>query len=75
MGKPTLYSQEMIDEYRSRGYWDSVTFADIWDQRAAECPHKEALVDAKIRLTWLEAKQWTDRIALGLLDLVMRRMK
>ncbi|MDP2645142.1 MAG: AMP-binding protein [Desulfobacterales bacterium] len=68
MAKPTLYSQEMIEQYRSRGYWDTVTYADIWNQRAMDCPDKEAVVDARTRITWAEAKRWTDRIALGLLE-------
>ncbi|MDP2645493.1 MAG: AMP-binding protein [Desulfobacterales bacterium] len=68
MGKPTLYSQQMIDEYRSKGYWTAETFADLYDQRAREHPDREAIVDAKARFTWREIKQWTDRVALGLLD-------
>jgi len=54
MGKPTLYNQAMIAEYTKNGYWDSVTVADTWDQRAQDLPDKEALVDARKRLTWSE---------------------
>ena len=54
----------MIVEYTEKGYWTSVTFADLWDQRALDCPNKETLVDSRARLTWSQAKQWTDRLAL-----------
>jgi non-ribosomal peptide synthetase component E (peptide arylation enzyme) len=58
----------MIEEYTNKGYWTSTTFADLWDRNANDYPEKEAIVDSKTRLTWAQAKQWIDRIALGFLE-------
>jgi non-ribosomal peptide synthetase component E (peptide arylation enzyme) len=63
----------MIQEYTDRGYWTSTTFADLWDRNAREYPHKEAVADSQTRLTWSEAKQWIDRMALGLLELGFKK--
>lgn len=73
MGKATLYSERMVAEYTEKGYWGPITFADVWDHNAVEHPDKEAVVDSKTRLTWLEAKRWTDRVALGLLELGLQK--
>ncbi len=73
MGIPTLYSSEKIAKYTEKGYWGSVTIADIWNRNARDYPDKEAVVDSKTRLTWAQAKQWTDRFALGLLELGLKK--
>lgn len=73
MAKPTRYTPEMIARYRQSGYWEDITFADLWDKNAAAYPHKEALVDYRRRLTWSEANLWTDRVALGFLELGLKR--
>jgi len=67
------YTKELIDEYFKKGYWDSTLIADICDRNARDFPDKEALVDAKSRLTWAEVSQQSDRLALGLLDLGFKR--
>ncbi len=71
--QPTRYTEEMIAEYVEKGYWNSTTFTEIWDGDAERYPEREALVDSKTRLTWAEAKQWTDRVALGLMELGIKR--
>jgi non-ribosomal peptide synthetase component E (peptide arylation enzyme) len=73
MAKPTAYTQEMYDEFFKKGYWDSTTWAEIWDQNALQYPDKEALVDSRTRLTWKEAKNYIDRLALGFLELGFKR--
>ncbi len=73
MAKPTRYTEELIAEYNKKGYWTAETLVDIWDQNAREYPHKEALVDSKTRLTWAQAKQWIDRIALHLVELGIKK--
>jgi non-ribosomal peptide synthetase component E (peptide arylation enzyme) len=69
MAKPTRYTQEMMDEYLNKGLWLKESIADLWDQNARLIPQKEALVDSKGRLTWLEVKELSDKIALGFLRL------
>ncbi len=73
MAKATRYTQQLIDEYTKRGYWESTTLSDFWDRNAANCPDKEAIVDSKTRLTWGQAKQWIDRLALGFLELGIKK--
>jgi len=71
--KPTRYTPEMIDERIERGIWQTTTLSDFWDRNAKNYPHKEAIVDSKTRLTWAQAKQWIDRIALGFLELGIKK--
>ncbi len=64
----------MIADYAAKGYWGQMTLADFWDRNAAaDCSAKEALVDHKARVTWAEAKQWIDNVALSLLSLGLAR--
>lgn len=67
MAKPTRFTQEMIDEYLEKGLWLKESIADLWDQNAKLIPGKEALIDSKVRLTWLQVKELSDKIALGFL--------
>lgn len=73
MTKPTRYTQEMIDEYLARGYWQKKPTSELWDINAKLYPNKEALVDSGSRVTWAQAKQRSDRIALNLLKMGYRR--
>jgi non-ribosomal peptide synthetase component E (peptide arylation enzyme) len=68
LSKPTRYTPELIAEYRRKGYWDDVSLSGLWDRNAEDYPDKEAIADSRTRLTWGQAKQWIDRIALGLVD-------
>lgn len=68
MATPNRYTPEMIDQYTAAGYWEETIFSDLWDQCAADYPNKEAVVDSKRRLSWSQAKQWIDRLSLGLLN-------
>ena len=73
MAKPTRFTQELIDEYLSKGYWTGETTSEIWDKNAQLYPDGEALVDSRSRITWSQVKQRSDRIALGLLELGFKR--
>ncbi len=65
---------EHIAEYTKRGYWAAEpTMSDLWDRNARDYPEKEAIVDSKTRLTWSLAKQLIDRLALGFLELGLKR--
>jgi non-ribosomal peptide synthetase component E (peptide arylation enzyme) len=68
----SLLTQEMIDEYRSQGYWGSMTLGDWLDYHAAFTPDNVALVDPRNTVTYGEFKLITDRIALKLLELGIR---
>lgn len=65
--KPVRYEQNEIDKYLKQRYWDKTILPDYWDKNARDWPDKEALVDSTgSRLTWAQAKQRIDRIALAL---------
>ncbi len=69
----TRYTQELINKYLNKGYWDLMLTADYCDRNGRDYPDKEALVDSKSHLTWAEVSQQSDRLALGLLDLGFKR--
>ena len=70
MAKPIRWTQEMIDEYIHKGYWEKTTLYDLWERNARDFSDREAIVDVNLRLTWSKAMQWIDRLALGFLDLI-----
>ncbi|MGE0315221.1 MAG: class I adenylate-forming enzyme family protein [Lautropia sp.] len=61
---PRPPSQAVIDEYRAKGYWTDQRFADILEARAAAFPAREALSDARRRLTyaglWAEVRRFAE---------------
>jgi 2,3-dihydroxybenzoate-AMP ligase len=67
--KPIRYRQAMVDEFLKKGYWTQETFYDFYDRNARELGDKEALVDAKYRLTWAEAKKLVDAIAISWVEM------
>lgn len=69
--RPTRYTQNMIDEF-SRAT-EPRTMFDFWERNATLFPDKEAIVDSRTRLTWPQANQWIDKLALGLLDVGIQR--
>jgi non-ribosomal peptide synthetase component E (peptide arylation enzyme) len=73
MAKPTRFTQDMIDEYFSKGLWTEETTSDLWDRNAKLYPDKEAFIDSKKRLTWSQLKVLSDRFAYGILDLGFKR--
>jgi len=73
MVKPTRLTQELIDDYIARGYWDTISIADTLKRNARQYPHREAIVDSKTRFTWSELKQIADRVATGLLEMGIKR--
>ncbi len=73
MAKPTRYTPELIEEYRRKGYWTATTPVDLWDRNARDHPSREAVADPERSLTWAQAKEAIDRLALGLLELGFHR--
>jgi 2,3-dihydroxybenzoate-AMP ligase len=55
--------------YRAAGYWRGDTFADFVSRRAREHGGRLAVVDDRLRLTYAELDERTDRVAHGLLAL------
>ena len=73
--KPIRYDPKEIERYLKQGYWEQSTLSDYWDSNAAKWPDREALVDSiGSRLTWAQAKEKIDRIALAFVkDLKLKR--
>jgi non-ribosomal peptide synthetase component E (peptide arylation enzyme) len=65
--KPIRYDQKEIEKNLKEGYWDKTILSDYWEKNAKKWPDKVALVDSVGgRLTWAEANQKINRIALAL---------
>jgi non-ribosomal peptide synthetase component E (peptide arylation enzyme) len=71
--KPTLFSPQLVKEYREKGYWDSTTWVDLWERMAEKFPDREALVDSRMRLTWAKTIEISDRMANSLSRLGLKR--
>ena len=71
--KPIRYTEEMIKEFLDAGYWTQELFSDFWDRNAREFGDREALVDSKHRLTWSEAKNLMDAIAISWVEMGIPR--
>src|SRR3990172_11814648 len=66
MAKATRYTDELIKEYRQKGFWEDTRLCDLWDRNARDFPDRIALSDSSHCLTYSEANLWIDRLALGL---------
>jgi non-ribosomal peptide synthetase component E (peptide arylation enzyme) len=65
----TPYREEDAEEYVKRRWWSGLTFGDLLDRAADIHPDKEAFVDLKNRLTYSQAREKADRLAIGLMKL------
>lgn len=73
MSKPTRMPQEMVREYLERGLWSPDTMVRALERHATGVPDGEAMSDRQSRLTWAQVKNQSDLLALGLLDLGLKR--
>jgi len=65
----TPYKKEDAEKYNKFRWWSGLTFGDILDRAADIHPEKEAFVDRETRITYGEAREKTNRLAIGLMDL------
>ena len=63
------YKKEDAEKYNKFRWWSGLTFGDILDRAADIHPEKEAFVDRKTRLTYGEAREKTNKLAISLMDL------
>jgi non-ribosomal peptide synthetase component E (peptide arylation enzyme) len=68
----TPYKKKDAQKYNKLRWWSGLTFGDVLDRAADIHPEKEAFVDGRTRLTYGEAREKTDKLALGLMDLGIR---
>jgi len=65
----TPYKKEDAAKYNKLRWWSGLTFGDIFDRAADIHPDKEAFVDRMARLTYGEAREKTNKLAISLIDL------
>jgi 2,3-dihydroxybenzoate-AMP ligase/mycobactin salicyl-AMP ligase len=65
----TPYKKEDAEKYNKFRWWSGLTLGDTLDRAADIHPEKEAFVDRKTRLTYGEAREKTNKLAIGLMDL------
>jgi len=73
MPRPARLTEELISDYLRRGVWQAFTLSDHWERNAARNPNGVAVSDGARALSWAEAKLWTDRLALALIQLGLKR--
>ncbi len=66
-------AEKSVRRYIAQGYWEPLLTSDYWDRNAEQYPDNEAIVDVRSRLNWMQIKQFSDRLALGFLDLGIKR--
>src|SRR3970040_962620 len=73
MPRPARLTEKMISDYLRRGVWQPFTLSDHWERNAKRNPNGVAVSDGARALSWQEAKLWTDRLALALIQLGLKR--
>jgi non-ribosomal peptide synthetase component E (peptide arylation enzyme) len=63
------YRAEDAERYKSLRWWGDLTFGDILDRAADRYPDKEAFVDSASRLTFSQARDRVNRLAISLMNL------
>jgi non-ribosomal peptide synthetase component E (peptide arylation enzyme) len=63
------YKKKDAERYTKFRWWSGLTFGDLLDRAANIHPEKEAFVDGKTRLTYGKAREKTNKLAIGLMDL------
>ena len=63
------YREEDAENYLRRGWWSGLALGDLLDRAAGVHPDKEAFVDRLTRLTYAEAREKADRLAVAFLKL------
>lgn len=65
----TPYEKDDAERYNRLRCWPGITLSDLLDKAAEAYPEKEAFVDTRSRLTYSQAKEKVDGLALGLVKL------
>jgi 2,3-dihydroxybenzoate-AMP ligase len=68
----TPYREEDAEKYNRLRWWLGLTLGDLLDRAADIHPDKEAFVDGRTRLTYGEAREKTNKLAVALMDLGIR---
>lgn len=63
------YDEKDAERYTKYRYWAGLTFGDILDRAADVHPEKVAFVEGSSRITYGEAREKADKLALSFMDL------
>jgi 2,3-dihydroxybenzoate-AMP ligase/mycobactin salicyl-AMP ligase len=63
------YREEDAENYNKFRYWAGLTFGDVLDRAADIHPEKEAFIDGVSRVTYGEAREKADKLALSFMEL------
>lgn len=66
------YKEEDAETYNKLRWWAGLTLGDLLDRAADIHPEKEAFVDQNTRITYEDARNKTNRLAIGLAGLGIR---
>lgn len=67
------YKRGDAERYIRNGWWLGLTIGDLLDKAADLYPRKEALVQGDVRLTYGELRARTDKLAIRLVDLGIKK--
>jgi non-ribosomal peptide synthetase component E (peptide arylation enzyme) len=65
----TPFREEDAERYVKRGWWRGLTLGEVLDEAADIHPDKEAFIDLKNRVTYGQARESADRLAIALMKL------
>jgi non-ribosomal peptide synthetase component E (peptide arylation enzyme) len=72
--QPTRFTQDMIEEYVTKGYWDTIDLISIFKSVVFQNANKESLADSTgKRMTWLQLDRLSDRLALAFLKFCLNK--
>jgi 2,3-dihydroxybenzoate-AMP ligase/mycobactin salicyl-AMP ligase len=68
----TPYAESDAEKYNRLRWWPGLTFGDILDRAADMFPNKMAFIDSASRLTYGQAREKANRLAVALMELDIR---
>lgn len=63
------YREDDAEDYLRGRWWSGLNLGDLLDRAADIHPNREGFVDRQRRLTYSQAREQADRLAIGLMDL------
>ncbi len=71
--KGSLLNEQIINKYKSLGFWDGTTILDDLEKNVKDFPDFEAIIDSNFRMTWADVDRVSDRLAVKLHELNIKR--
>ena len=65
----TPFKEEDANTYNKKGWWPGLTFGDVLDRAAEKYPDNTAFIDTTHRLTYAQARDKANKVAIALMDL------